>query len=419
MIYSLNLSKIINDPVHGFIEVPKDTILGLIDTPVFQRLRRIKQLGLSSLVYPGATHTRFSHALGALHLMRQALDVLRRKSVGISEKEYEAALIAILLHDIGHGPFSHALESAIIPGLHHEDMSVALMNYLNQELNGRLDLAIRIFEGTYPRTFLHQLVSSQLDMDRMDYLIRDSFFTGVAEGVVGIDRIIKILNVYDEKLVCESKGIYSVEKFIVARRLMYWQVYLHKAALSAEYLIVNALKRAKELYKAGEYIFTGEPLEYFFSVDIHPQDLNGEVIVKYIQLDDNNIEYAIKQWQHHRDPILSDLCKRLLGRNLLKVELRNIPFNESEIQQYRDEAIKTCHYSEDEISYFVQTGKISNQAYLKGSKEPIMIWFKSGDLKDLVEVSDVQNIAALSEPVVKYFLCYPRQTNAPEAKVLQ
>ncbi len=419
MEYSLKLSKIINDPVHGFIEVPKGTILGLIDTPAFQRLRRIKQLGQSSLVYPGATHTRFSHALGALHLMRQALDVLRRKSVGISDKEYEAALIAILLHDIGHGPFSHALESSIIPGLHHEDMSVALMNFLNEQFHGKLDLAIRIFEGTYPRTFLHQLVSSQLDMDRMDYLIRDSFFTGVAEGVVGIDRIIKTLNVYDERLVCESKGIYSVEKFIVARRLMYWQVYLHKAALAAEYMIVNSLKRARELYRNGSSIFVGKPLEYFFNLDIHPKDLTQDVLVRYIQLDDNNIEYAIKQWQYHPDTILSDLCKRLLSRNLLKVNLRNTPFDEEEIRQYQTEAMHNCNYTSEEIDYFVQTGKISNQAYLKESQEPIMIWFKSGELKDLVDVSDVQNIAALSEPVVKYFLCYPRQPDTSSLKVIQ
>lgn len=401
-------SKIINDPVHGFIEVPQGLILGLIDTPVFQRLRRIKQLGLSSLVYPGATHTRFNHALGALHLMRLALDVLQRKNIEITPEEYEGALIAILLHDVGHGPFSHALESSIIPGLHHENMSLALMEHLNQQLDGKLSTAIEIFTGRHPKTFLHQLVSSQLDMDRMDYLIRDSFFTGVAEGVVGIDRIIKTLNVWQNRLVCESKGIYSVEKFIVARRLMYWQVYLHKAALAAEYMMVQILRRARELAEKGVPIFLDEHLGFFLNHPVAPQTLKEEVIHHYIHLDDNSIEYAIKRWQFSSDPVLSELCKRILSRGLLKTTLRDRPFTKEE-KAFHEEVLQQHRpFDAHDRSFFVFAGEISNQAYLKSSKEPIMIWFKSGEVLDLVDVSDMQNIQALSQPVVKHFMCYPR-----------
>ena len=404
----VKLSKIINDPVHGFLEVPKGLILGIIDTPAFQRLRRIKQLGLTSLVYPGATHTRFNHALGALHLMSQALDTLRRKEVEITDEEYEGALIAILLHDIGHGPFSHALESTIIQGLHHENMSLALMEYLNHDLGGKLDTAIAIFTGKHPKVFLHQLVSSQLDMDRMDYLIRDSFFTGVAEGVVGIDRLIKTLNVLDNKLVCESKGIYSVEKFIVARRLMYWQVYLHKAAVAAEYMIVNILDRARYLTQEGKQIFLDQPLTYFFNKTINPKELDTETLEHYIQLDDVSIEFAIKQWQFDSDPVLSDLCKRILSRNLLKVELRDKPIDSKELIPHKELVSSTYNFNDKEASYFVFTGKISNLAYMKNSKEPILIWFKTGETMDLVDVSEMQNIEALSMPVTKHFICYPR-----------
>ncbi|MEL6593523.1 MAG: HD domain-containing protein, partial [Bacteroidota bacterium] len=311
---NLKSPKIINDPVHGFVEIPRGTLLRLIDEPAFQRLRRIKQLGMSSLVYPGAVHTRFNHALGAMHLMRQALDTLRRKKVEISKKEYRAALIAILMHDIGHGPFSHALEYAIIPNLHHEDMSLALMQYLNRKYRGKLDLAIKIFEGEYERGFFHQLVSGQLDMDRMDYLIRDSFFTGVVEGVVGIDRIIKILNVYKDKLVCEDKGIYSLEKFVVARRLMYWQVYLHKAAISAESTLVNILKRVRQLVEEGKTVWLDENLAFFFENDISPDDLSDEVIERFIRLDDGDIEFALKKWQFSEDKVLADLCQRIASR---------------------------------------------------------------------------------------------------------
>ncbi|MDX2249827.1 MAG: HD domain-containing protein [Bacteroidia bacterium] len=402
-------SKIINDPVHGFIEVSRGSLLTLIDAPAFQRLRRIKQLGLSSLVYPGAVHTRFNHALGAMHLMRQALDVLRWKKVKISKAEYKAALIAILLHDIGHGPFSHALENAIIRGMHHEEMSLALMHYLNDRMKGKLTLAIDIFTGDYPRRFLHQLVSSQLDMDRMDYLVRDSFFTGVAEGVVGVDRIIKILHVADDELVCEDKGIYSIEKFIVARRLMYWQVYLHKAAMAAEHMMVNILRRARFLVESGQKIYLDENLAFFFHNPISPEELTDEVIERFISLDDNDIEYTIKKWQFSPDPVLSDLCRRILSRKLLKIKFAPEPFDPTFVLEKRLAYSRIAGLSPEDAAYYVFDGKVINQAYLKGNREPIMILDRNGKVQDLPSVSDTQNIVALSQPVVKSFLCLPEE----------
>lgn len=401
-------AKIINDPVHGFIEVPKGTLLNLIDTPIFQRLRRIKQLGQSAFVYPGAVHTRFNHALGAMHLMRLALDVLRRKHVEITDEEYEATLIAILMHDIGHGPFSHALERDIIQGLHHENMSLALMGYLNQQFEGRLSLAISIFNGNYHKPFLHQLISSQLDMDRMDYLIRDSFFTGVAEGIIGTDRIIKTMNVYDNQLVFESKAIYSIEKFIIARRLMYWQVYLHKAAVAAEYMMVNILQRARLLFEQGKALSISPTLAYFFREKVSPTDLNDEVIEQYIKLDDTDIESSIKNWQDNKDRVLSVLSNRIVHRKLLKIELRNEEFTEEEVDKYRREVMRTTGFTENEIDYFVFTGKVHNQAYLKNSSDPILIWHKSGLIQDLAQASDMQNIDALSQRVSKSYLCHPQ-----------
>lgn len=393
--------------MHGFIEIPRGSILTLIDTPAFQRLRRIKQLGMSSLVYPGAQHTRFNHALGAMHLMRMALDVLKRKKVKISKQEYRAAVIAILMHDIGHGPFSHALESVIIPGMHHEEMSLALMHYLNKKMKGKLDLAIEIFEGKYERNFLHQLVSSQLDMDRLDYLIRDSFFTGVVEGVIGTDRIIKVLNVLDNQLVVEDKGIYSIEKFIVARRLMYWQVYLHKAALSAELSMVNILKRARDLYEDGADLGLGKNLNFFFKHKISSKDIDKEVIERFIQLDDTDIEYAIKQWANHKDPILSDLCKRILSRRLLKLHIQTEEVPKAELEEKQEAFLEKSKLGKEALKYYVFTGKVANQAYLENNREPILIWFKKSGLKDLASASDIQNIHTLSTPVVKYYLCYP------------
>ena len=400
-------NKIINDPVHGFIEVPKGLMLSLIDAPAFQRLRRIKQLGLSSAVYPGAVHTRFHHALGAMHLTRMSLDSLRRKGVEISMEEYMGTLIAILLHDIGHGPFSHSLEYNIIRDMHHEQMSLALMHHLNRQFGGELEMAIDIFTGKHPRPFLHQLVSSQLDMDRMDYLIRDSFFTGVAEGVVGLDRIIKTLAVRDDHIVVESKGIYSVEKFVVARRLMYWQVYLHHAALSADFMLSNILKRARELYEAGEEIWLDETLAYFFKHPISPENLSDDVLERFIQLDDNDIEFHIKKWQFHPDPALSEMCQRVLSRRLLKIRLKNSPFSKEKLEKKRQKALERFSYPEDALEYFVFTGKVSNLAYHSASNEPIMIQFKNGKLKELAKASDMGNITALSAPVVKHYLCWP------------
>jgi len=399
--------KIINDPVHGFIEIPKGLILNLVDTPTFQRLRRIKQLGQSSLVYPGAVHTRFNHALGAMHLMRQALDVLKRKKVEISKQEYKSAMVAILLHDVGHGPFSHALEHVIIPDMHHEDMSLALMHDLDQHFKGKLGLAIDIFEGKYERPFFHQLVSGQLDMDRMDYLIRDSFFTGVAEGVVGIDRIIKILSVHQGKLVCEDKGIYSLEKFILARRLMYWQVYLHKAAMAAEYMIVNILKRVRILVEAGETIFLDDNLGFFFHNRISKEKLSPEVLATYIRLDDNDIEFAIKKWQYSTDPVLSDLCRRIQSRKLLKIRMRDKPMGKEKIREARKRFAKKAKISEEDAAFYIFGGEVSNQPYVENSQEPITIKFKNGELKDLSQATDLPNIHALATPVIKYYYCCP------------
>lgn len=339
--------------------------------------------------------------------MRQTLDVLRRKEVDISSEEYEAALIAILLHDIGHGPFSHALEKVIIRGLHHEDMSLALMQDLNRQFGGKLSLAIDIFEGKYPKKFLHELVSSQLDMDRMDYLIRDSFFTGVVEGVVGIDRIIKTLNVYDNHLVGESKGIYSFEKFIVARRIMYWQVYLHKAAMSAELMMVKILERARTLLEAGAPIYLDETLRYFMKTPISAADLNEEVIQRFIQLDDTDIEFAVKKWQFDSDWVLSGLCQRILNRRLIKTRIQDTPVQPEQVAAGRRAFAQQWGCTEEEAAYFVFSGEVSNQAYLKDSQEPILIWFKNGEIKDLASASDMQNISALANPVIKYYLCLP------------
>ncbi|MDX1905592.1 MAG: HD domain-containing protein [Bacteroidia bacterium] len=402
-------SKIINDPVHGFIEVPRGLLLNLIDSPVFQRLRHIKQLGFSSIVYPGAVHTRFNHALGAMHLMRQALDVLRRKKVDISKKEYKAALAAILLHDIGHGPFSHALESAIIPGMHHEEMSLALMHTLNRQFRDKLTLAIEMFTGRYERGFFHQLVSSQLDMDRMDYLIRDSFFTGVAEGTIGTDRLIKILNVYEDTLVCEDKGLYSLEKFIVARRLMYWQVYLHKAALSAENMMVNALRRARFLFETGVPLDLDDTLRYFFRHQVNAHDLTDEVISRYISLDDSDIEFAIKKWQHHPDFVLSQLCTRLMNRRLLKISIQNDPPDPTLVDALCVTYAERHRITLEEARYFVFTRTVSNRAYFEAGGEPIMVWYKTGSIRELTEASDIGNIHALTEDVVKYYLCMPEE----------
>lgn len=359
------------------------------------------------MVYPGGVHNRFNHALGAMHLMRQALDTLRRKCIEITEDEYQGALMAILLHDIGHGPFSHALEFAIVPDMHHEEMSLAIMHRLNAEFGGELTTAIAIFEGNYPKKFLHQLVSSQLDMDRMDYLIRDSFFTGVVEGTVGMDRLIRTLNVYQGQLVIESKGIYSAENFVVARRLMYWQVYLHKTALSAERMAVNILKRAKECYHAGISLFLDDDLGYFFRLSDMRGGITPEIIEQFARLDDVTLEYHIRQWTKSPDKVLSNLCQRFIDRSLLKIKIQNTPIAAEIVEDYRTNAANSLGLTQEEAAYFVFTGTVSNQAYLKNSDEPIYIWYKNNELQDLATASDMENIGALAAPVVKHYMCHP------------
>jgi len=405
---ALRPNKIINDPVHGFIEIPRGILLNLIDTEVFQRLRRIRQLALSSLVYPGAVHSRFNHCIGAMHLTAEAMDTLRTKGVQISAEEYESTMIAILLHDIGHGPFSHALESVILQGLHHERMSKAIMEHLNQEFGGRLELAIQIFEGKYHRNFLHQLVSSQLDMDRMDYLKRDSYFTGVVEGLVSVNRIIKTLNVVDDRIVVESKGIYSVEKFIVARRLMYWQVYLHRAVLAAEYMIVHILRRAKELRLSGYPLWMNDALEFLFSQPASADlEITPEVIQQYIELDDTDIMVAVKQWRKSGDKVLELLCENILRRSLLKARLQDEPFEAATTAELAQKFRNKYGLTEEEGRYLVFTGEVENSAYLPQKGEAIEILMKDGSICPLPAASDMQNLGGLDRPVKKHFICFP------------
>ncbi|MFT5184172.1 MAG: HD superfamily phosphohydrolase [Flavobacteriales bacterium] len=404
----INKKKILNDPVYGFITLRYEIILDLIDHPWFQRLRRISQLGLSHLVYPGALHNRFHHALGAMHLMQSAVDEIRQKGHEITEDEALGVTIAILLHDIGHGPFSHALEHSIVADVNHEDISTFMMNRLNEEFNGSLDTAIEIFNDHYPKKFLHELVSSQLDMDRLDYLRRDSFYSGVAEGQISSERIIKMLNVEGDKLVVEEKGIYSIEKFIVARRLMYWQVYLHKTVLSAEHMLMNILKRAKQLSSSGTILFATPSLQEFLHNDYGKEDFIGTpgVLDRYAQLDDYDILGAIKVWQDHEDPVLSILCTKLLSRDLFKIQLRKEPFSSEEVDQCRKEIMSRYGFSEAEADYFVISQSIDNRAYSTAASA-IMIKFKDGSLIDAATASDHLNLSALSQAVTKHFLCYP------------
>ncbi len=415
MVYLTNKRKIINDPVYGFINIPGDFIFDLIEHPWFQRLRNIKQLGLTSFVYPGANHSRFQHGLGSLHLMEMAIATLRSKGVAISEAEEEATLVAILLHDIGHGPFSHALENSIINGITHEDISLLLMRKLNERYNGKLDLAIEIFRGTYPRKFLHELISSQMDMDRLDYLRRDSFFTGVIEGSVGSDRIISMLNVVDDSLVIDEKGIYSLEKFLIARRLMYWQVYMHKTVLSSESLLVKILKRAKELALEGCDLYATPSLRFFLYNKIGISDLTGEdnftpgmVAANFTRLDDTDVLVSAKYWADNSDKALSDLSVRLLRRDLLAIELQNEPFPENRVAELRGKAENLLKISRDMEDYYVFTGSISNLAYTPEAPE-VKILLKSGSTADISTVSDMFDHRFLSERITKYFLCYPKE----------
>lgn len=402
--------KIINDPVYGFVTINHPILLEIINHPYFQRLRRIKQLGLTNLVYPGALHTRFHHAIGAMHLMQFAIQTLRSKGIKISEKEEEAVLIAILLHDIGHAPFSHALENTIVQNISHEDISLILMHSLNKQLKGKLKLAIDIFEDNYERKFFHQLVSSQLDTDRLDYLLRDSFFTGVSEGVIGTDRIIKMLTMVNDQLVVEEKGIYSIEKFLIARRLMYWQVYLHKTVLSAENMLVKILWRAKELERNYQYnLFATPPLKFFLKNTIKRNAFshNPKVIENFILLDDTDIMASIKVWANSEDFILSELCKRFINRNLFRTVLQPKTFSPSLVKSIQEKTLKKYkQIKENNIHYFVIMGSVNNSAYIK-SKFNIEV-YNGKNLMDITKASDNFNIKALSKRVIKYYLCYDK-----------
>lgn len=402
-----NKLKILNDPIYGFITIPNPLIFDLIEHKYFQRLRRISQMGMSYLVYPGAHHTRFHHALGCMHLMQKAIQVLCFKGVEISEDEKQALLIAILLHDIGHGPFSHAMEHSIVNSVHHEEISILLMEQLNTEFNGSLTLAIEIFKGNYPRKFMYQLISGQIDMDRADYLKRDSFYTGVAEGNINSERIITMLSVVNDELVIEEKGIYSVEKFLVARRLMYWQVYLHKTSLAAEQLLIRVLQRAKELTLQGTQLRASAALSFFIQNEISIEDFNDEVLDRFAKLDDYDIISAMKEWMNEDDFVLSNLCKMIINRDLLKVKIKNKKVSTSKLQIETQNLMEKYSITKAEAAYFVFSGEVSNQAY-KTTSQHINILMKSGKIQDVAKASDLLNLEALSKPVTKYYICYPK-----------
>jgi HD superfamily phosphohydrolase len=405
----LNKKKLFNDPVYGFVSIAYETVFDLIEHPYFQRLRNIKQLGLTHLVYPGALHTRFHHALGAMHLMGIALETLKNKGVAITEEEAEAVTIAILLHDIGHGPFSHALESCIVPGVQHEALSVLIMHRLNKTFTGKLSLAIAIFENKYEKKFLHQLVSSQLDMDRLDYLNRDSFYTGVSEGVIGFDRILKMLHVVNDELVVEEKGIYSIEKFLISRRLMYWQVYLHKTVIAAEQLLVKIFQRAKAIANKGVPLFASPSFNLLLANKISTEAFyeNELYLDAFMKLDDSDLFSAIKVWAEHEDPILAKLCKLLIDRKLFTIEMQNEAFTPKSIQAHKEKLTISFPLTSEELDYFVFSGKITNNAYnMEVGK--INILTKSKGLIDIADASDNLNLSALSKTVEKYFICYPK-----------
>lgn len=403
----INKLKILNDPIYGFITIPNTLIYDLIQHPYFQRLRRISQMGMSYLVYPGAHHTRFHHALGCMYIMQKAVQTLKFKGVEISEEEENALYVAILLHDIGHGPFSHALENSVLEGVHHEELSLLFMEQLNAEFGGKLSLAIQVFKGEYHRKFMLQLISSQLDMDRMDYLKRDSFYTGVNEGNVNSERLIQMLNVQDDVLVMEEKGIYSIEKFLMARRLMYWQAYLHKTSVVAELTLTKILKRAKELAIKGEILFGSPFLLFFLNNKIELNQIDKTTLDKFSNLDDYDVLGAIKQWQYHDDFVLSSLSKMIINRNLLKIELSEDKIDKIKYLDLKEKYAKQYEISDKEVEYFVFKGKIKNEAYSKSS-EPIRILKKDRTIETVVEASDQMHLKALSKTVTKYFICYPK-----------
>jgi HD superfamily phosphohydrolase len=405
----INKKKVINDPVWGFINIPTDLIFEIIQHPYFQRLRRIRQLGLTEMVYPGAIHTRFHHALGAMHLMTEALKSLQSKGHTISAEEVEGAQLAILLHDIGHGPFSHALEYALLEHIKHEELSLFIMERLNEQFDNKLNLAISIFKNTYHRSFLHQLVSSQLDVDRMDYLSRDSFFTGVSEGTIGADRLIKMLDLNNDELIVEEKGIYSIENFLTARRLMYWQVYLHKTTVSAENMIVSIIKRAKHLMRIDQLAFKPPYLSEFLKNDVSFEKLlvNEHLLIAFLKLDDIDLWYSLKQWTNEEDYILSKICNMLLDRKLFSVQIQSNEFQPSEINQLKDQLLNSMPIKEADMDYFLLTGIISNAAYLPENAQ-IKVKMKNKEILDVAKASDLPNIQALSKIVIKHYICCPK-----------
>jgi len=405
-----NKKKIINDPVYGFVNIPFELIYDLIEHSWFQRLRRIKQLGLSYLVYPGAQHTRFQHVIGAMSLTFQAVEILKSKGIEITNHESESVCAAILLHDMGHGPFSHTLEGLIIKDVPHEAISLRFMELLNEQFDGKLTTAIEIFTNKYKKRFLHQLVSSQLDMDRLDYLRRDSFYTGVQEGSIGHDRIINMLNVVNDELVIEEKGIYSVEKFLIARRLMYWQVYLHKTVVAAEQLLIKIIQRAQYLANQNETLFATPALNYFLYNKIGKDEFykNNEAFDNYCLLDDDDIFTSIKVWCNHNDKILSTLCNMLRNRKLPKVVLQNAPFEKTTVESYKFMAADNLDITMEEAEYFVYTDSVQNKAY-SANNFHINILFKNGQVQDIADASDQYNIESLTKLVTKYFMCFVRE----------
>ncbi len=407
---SIQKTKILNDPIYGFIKIPHGLIFDIVSLPCFQRLRRIRQLGLTNLVYPGASHNRLQHAFGAMHLMQEAIDVIKTKGTEITKDEEEGALISILLHDIGHGPFSHSLEYNIIDSLTHEKLSLLFMEQINAKFNGRLNIAIEIFKNTYKKKFLHQLVSGQLDTDRLDYLNRDSFFTGVTEGVIGSERIIKMFDVVNDELVVEEKGIYSVEKFLIARRLMYWQVYLHKTVISAERLLINILKRAKELSKNNEQLFATPHFSFFLKTEITQEYLekNLDLVIKnFALLDDDDLITSIKVWQTHSDKILSTLSQMLINRKLFRTKLQKYDFDDKEIKEIKTQTKQKFNATDQELNYLVYKGSIRNKTY-SYDNENIKILTKTGEINDITKISDMLNMSFLSKEDKKYYLCFPK-----------
>lgn len=405
----MNEHKIINDPVFGFIKIRTGLLYDIVQHPLFQRLNRIVQLGLASVVYPGARHTRFQHSLGALHLMSEAVKSLTEKGIYIFDMEEEAVQAAILMHDIGHGPFSHVLENTLISGISHEEISLMMMEQINRDLKGQLNLAISIFKDEYPNKIFHQLISSQLDMDRLDYLRRDSFYTGVTEGNIGSARIIKMLNVADDRLVVDAKGIYSVENYLTTRRLMYWQVYLHKTTVGYEKILVNALKRAKLLAREGREIFASPALGYFLNNDIDAAwfDSHEEALSNYAELDDSDIWSALKVWRHHDDKILATLATDLVDRRLFKVEVTEEPPTEEYLAAVRSRIVDTMGISNEDASYMMSLTEIGKDMY-NPEDDSIGILYKDGTVRDIAEASEILNVQLLSKKIRKYYLCYQR-----------